>query len=148
MPDDDDAAAGQHRPSSASLGSVFMRPPARGLAAAALVAAYAWWAVGLAPFSWPATLAVVGAGAAAAAWGAWHRRAAAPGAPGASVARVAPWAALAAVAAVWQLAAYLQHPRDDHPTLSSLTNAALDSHAARAAAFVVWLAATVALARR
>jgi hypothetical protein len=148
MPDDDHTAAGQHRPSPASLGSVFMRPPARGLAVVALVAAYAWWAVGLAPFTWPATVAVVGAGAAAAAWGAWYRRAAARGAPGAPAARVAPWVALAAVAAVWQLAAYLQHPRDDHPTLSSLANATLDSQVARAVAFVVWLAATVALARR
>ena len=58
------------------------------------------------------------------------------------------WAALAAVAAVWQLAAYLQTPRRVHPTLSSLANAALDSHAARAAAFVAWLAAVVALVRR
>jgi hypothetical protein len=61
---------------------------------------------------------------------------------------MARWAVLAALAAAWQLAAYLQHPRHDHPTLSSLTNAALDSHAARAAAFVAWLAVTVTLVRR
>ena len=59
-----------------------------------------------------------------------------------------PWVLLAAAAAVWQLAAYVQHPRDDHPTLSSLANAALESHAARTAAFVVWLVTTVALVRR
>ena len=70
----------------------------------------------------------------------WHARGAGAG--------VVPWVLLAAAAAVWQLAAYVQHPRDDHPTLSSLANAALESHAARTAAFVVWLVTTVALVRR
>jgi hypothetical protein len=123
-------------------------------AVAVLVAAYAWWAVGREPFTWRATLAVVPAGAAAAAWGTWRRgamfgrtTAASPGA-GARAPSVAWWALLAVVAAAWQLAAYLQDPRDDHPTLSSLTNAALDSQEARAAAFVAWLLATVGLARR
>lgn len=150
-----------------------------------LVAAYAWWAVGLEPFSWHGTMAVVAAGLAAVAVGARRRgvvavrtpgvsprpagaRTRAPGvsprpaasgarAPGASPRPAAPrarapggarWGALAVVAAAWQLAAYLQEPREDHPTLSSLTNAALDSQPARAAAFVVWLLATVGLARR
>ncbi|HEX6596295.1 MAG TPA: hypothetical protein VF045_05135, partial [Acidimicrobiales bacterium] len=63
-------------------------------------------------------------------------------------AAVWPWTAVAAATALWQLAAYLQHPRTDHPTLSSLTNAVLDSHPARALAFVAWLAAAAALARR
>jgi hypothetical protein len=134
------------------------RPSARAVAAAALVAVYGWWAVGLAPFSWEATVAVVGAGVATAVWAARRRRRAGPwsrprprGAVGTDetrgVGRV-PWVLLAAAAAVWQLAAYVQHPRDDHPTLSSLTNAALESHAARTAAFVVWLVTIVALVRR
>jgi hypothetical protein len=55
---------------------------------------------------------------------------------------------LAAAAALWQAAAYLQQPRREHPTLSSLANALLDSHPARAAAFVLWLLATIRLARR
>ncbi|MDP9442796.1 MAG: hypothetical protein M3P34_11620 [Actinomycetota bacterium] len=58
------------------------------------------------------------------------------------------WAGLAAAAAGWELAAYLQHPRVDHPTLSSLANAALDSSPARAVAFVLWLLAAAELARR
>ena len=62
--------------------------------------------------------------------------------------RWAAWAALAAAASLWELAAYLQQPRGDHPTLSSLTNALLDSHPARTAAFVVWILVTVRLARR
>jgi hypothetical protein len=55
---------------------------------------------------------------------------------------------LAAAAGAWQLAAYLQHPRADHPTISSLTNEVLDSHLARAAAFIVWIGAARVLARR
>ncbi len=58
------------------------------------------------------------------------------------------WLVLLAVGGLWQLVAYLQHPRDDHPTLSSLTNALLDSQPARAAAFALWVLATVELARR
>jgi hypothetical protein len=112
-----------------------------------LLAAYAWWAVGLAPFSGRATTAVVLGGAAAMAVGArQRRRARSPSAH--DMAGVATWAALAAAAGAWQLAAYLQHPRTDHPTLSSIANAALDSHLARAVAFVVWIAAATGLARR
>jgi hypothetical protein len=119
------------------------------VAGAAAVAAYAWWAVGLPAFSAAATAAVVGAGAVAEVAGA-HARARRPGGPppATGTVRVAPWFALAGVLAAVQLVAYLHHPRDEHPTLSSLTNAVLDSQAARAAAFVAWLAAAVALARR
>ena len=52
------------------------------------------------------------------------------------------------VGGLWQLAAYLQHPRDEHPTLSSLANALLDSQPARAAAFVLWILAAVELSGR
>lgn len=134
------------------------RPSATALAAAALVAVYGWWAVGLPPFSWAATVAVVGAGVGCAAWAAWRRRRSGSwlrpvtrGTRGPGRTRgtgVAPWALLAAAAAAWQVAAYMQHPRHDHPTISSLTNVALDSQAARAGAFVVWLFTTVALVRR
>ncbi len=58
------------------------------------------------------------------------------------------WAALAAAALGWELAAYLQRPRADHPTLSSLTNAVLDSQQFRVAAFVLWLVVAVGLSRR
>jgi hypothetical protein len=83
----------------------------------------------------------------------WERRRgrapAAGGTAGAGdVAGVASWVVLALVAGAWQLASYLQHPRTDHPTLSSLTNALLDSHVTRAAAFVLWLVAARGLARR
>jgi hypothetical protein len=59
-----------------------------------------------------------------------------------------PWVVLVVGGALWQLAAYVQHPREDHPTLSSLANGLLDSQPARVAAFVAWAAAMVALSRR
>lgn len=107
--------------------------------------AYAWWVVALPPFSGQATAVVLLTGLAAAAWGARRRRGGPrrPELPG-----VALWAGVALVAAVWELAAYLQHPRVDHPTLSSLTNALLDSHPARAVGFVLWAVGSRELARR
>jgi hypothetical protein len=115
--------------------------------AAVLLVAYAWWVVALAPFSAQATVAIVLAGAVAMAVGSRGRPRTRP--PDAiDKAAVATWAALAVTADAWQLAAYLQHPRADHPTVSSLANELLDSHLTRAAAFVVWIAAARALARR
>lgn len=148
MPDDERRRAAPHGRSGHAAGR--WRPVGGAawpgwLALAIVVAGYGWWAVGLPPFSVAATMAVVLAGCTATALGACLRRSA-RGAP--STASVAPWAVLAAVAAAWQLAAYLQHPRHDHPTLSSLANAALGSQVARTAAFVAWSLATVALARR
>jgi hypothetical protein len=113
------------------------------------VAGYAWWAVGLPAFSAAASMAVLVAGAVAALAGTHARRRRPGGRPAASgTARVAPWFALAVMLAVVQLVAYLHRPRDEYPTLSSLTNAVLDSQAARAAAFVAWLTAAAGLARR
>jgi hypothetical protein len=124
-----------------------------GLRRAALavgVGAYAWWAVGLPAFSAAATVAVVAAGAVAMVAGARARRRARRSGPVAvpPQPRALVWVAVLAVAGAVQLSAYLQHPREDHPTLSSLTNALLDSHPARAVAFVAWLAAARGLARR
>ena len=127
-------------------------------AAAVLILAFAWWVVSLRPFSGGATAAVLAAGVAAAGVGARRQRLERPdrhgpasataGAGATATAPASAWAAFATVTAAWQLAAYLQHPRHDHPTLSSLVNAVLDSHPARAVAFVVWLAGAAALGRR
>lgn len=54
---------------------------------------------------------------------------------------VLPWVVLFVILAVVQLAAYLQSPRPKHPIRSYVTNAALDTHVAQAAAFIAWLAA-------
>lgn len=115
---------------------------------ATAVVAYgaAWWIVALPPFSASATVAVLIAGGVAAVVGAVTRPERSP--PSGGCTWIAGWVVLAAAAGGWQLAAWLQQPRDDHPTLSSLANAILDTHPARAAAFVLWLAATFALVRR
>jgi hypothetical protein len=111
-----------------------------------VVLPYAWWAVSRPPFSATATLAVIAAGGVATL----------SGVVGSRSARQRPgsgrdwrwWAVLAAVTALWQGASYLQHPREAHPTISSLTNEVLDTLWARAAAFVLWVLATARIARR
>lgn len=111
----------------------------------ALLLAWSWWVVGLPPFSDAATAAVLGSGAAAAAAGMLRRPADRVATrPGQAVG----WAVLALVGGSWQLAAYLQHPRSEHPTLSSLTNSLLDSQPARSVAFVLWVVAAAGVARR
>ena len=106
--------------------------------------AYAWWAAGLRPFTWPALVAVVVAGTAVIVLAGRARRR-----PPEDKGRgVLVWAVLFALLAGWELAAYVQHPRADHPALSSLADQVLDGRPARTLAFVVWLAVGADLARR
>ena len=109
------------------------------------VLVYGWWVVTLPPFSGLATSAVLVAGLGGVIAGSAGRR---PRPRQAPTPAAAPWLMLAVAAGAWELQAYLQQPRYDHPTLSSLANALFDSHPARAAAFVLWLLMTVELARR
>ncbi len=118
---------------------------ARWTATLILLLAYAAWAMSRAPFSATATVAVMVPGAAALLLGSFHRR---PLRRGDRVRGVGAWIAVAVSAAGWELAAYLQHPRADHPTLSSVANAVLASHSVRTAAFALWLVAAVELGRR
>jgi len=105
-----------------------------------------WWATGLDPFSTRATWIVLAAGVVAMVVGRVTRRAGPPAdiPPRAT----APWSVLAGALMAWQLAAYFQHPRSEHPTLSSLTNTALDPRPIRALAFAAWMLAAGWLARR
>ncbi len=116
-------------------------------ASAALAVGYAWLATGLRPFTLPSLVATVGGGLLAIMVGArLPRRSVFAGravAPGGWV-----WFALAAAIGVWELQSFLQHPRSQHPTLSSLTNTLLETHASRTVALVGWLAGGVWLARR
>lgn len=105
-----------------------------------------WWATGLEPFSAPATLTVLAAGVVAMGVGGARRTAVHP--RDVSVGAFVPWVVLGAALVAWQLAAYFQHPRADHPTLSSLTNAALDPRPIRVLAFAGWVLAAGWLARR
>lgn len=118
------------------------------MARVAAAIAYGAWAVSLPPFSGVATVAVLAGGGVAMAAGAATRRSPADRPPAVGRRDVAPWAATLAVVALWQLAAYLQEPRHDHPTVSSLANDLLDSTPARAFACALWLLAAWALARR
>ena len=119
--------------------------PAVGAAGAAVAIGYGWWAVSLPPFSASATIAVLAAGLAGSIAGYLSRK---RERPRCSLRQAVPWLVVAAVGGLWQLAAYVQAPREDHPTLSSLTNALLDSRPARAAAFAAWLLGALLLARR
>lgn len=114
-------------------------------AATAGVLAYAWWATGRRPFTTTATLTVVGAGLAAMAFGQAGRR---PNDARQALSGVVGWLVLLVALAGWQLLAYVQEPRSEHPTLSSLTNTALDTRIGRALAFAAWLVAGSRLARR
>ena len=58
------------------------------------------------------------------------------------------WAGLAVAFGLWQLATFLQHPRAEHPTVSSLANTAFESHPVRALALLLWLIGAAVLARR
>jgi hypothetical protein len=102
-------------------------------------------ATGLAPFTVPALVATLGGGCAIIIAG---RRQSPPVAPRAPVGGAWPWAALGGAAVVWELQAFLQHPRAGHPTVSSLTNDLLEGHLPRSAAMLVWFAAGWWLARR
>ena len=115
-------------------------------AAIAGLLAYGWWATGLTPFSAAATAAAVGAGAVAMVVGA--RLSPRPAPPLPTARDLLAWAALLAALAAWQLVAYFQHPRSDHPTLSSMANGLLDTHPARALAFAAWALVGARLARR
>lgn len=108
--------------------------------------AFAWWATGLRPFTDPPLVTVPLSGLAAMALGArWLP----PRTPAAATRRpLLLWGVLAISLAAWQLAAFLQQPREEHPTLSSLANALFENRPARAIAFLLWLAGAAALARR
>jgi len=102
-------------------------------------------ATGLRPFTVPALVATLGGGVLAIMMG---RRFSPPAATAAAVNGAWLWATLGGAAIIWELQAFVQHPRSDHPTVSSLTNELLRSHLPRSGAMLVWLAAGWWLARR
>ena len=112
---------------------------------AVVAVAYAWVTTGLRPFTLPALVATLAGGLVVILAGG-RRTAPVPSrapVPGAWV-----WLALGGAAAVWELQAFLQHPRSAHPTISSLMNNVMHNHVSRAGAMLVWLAAGIWLARR
>jgi hypothetical protein len=119
-----------------------------------LVSIYSWWVSELRSFTWPSLLAVEGAGLAAIALARWRRTTATTATPGPVPASrrwsrgVELWLGLVLLLGLWELSAYLQHPRSDHPTLSSLVDELLAAQPVRAVAFAAWLCGAYGLARR
>ncbi len=125
----------------------FFRLAATGTAMV-LAGAYAWWATSLRPFTSAALGATAAASAAAVVAGLrregpqeGRRRDQRRGGTGA-------WLVLVGALGAWELVSFLQHPRADHPTLSSLANSAFRSHAVRTLAMVVWMALGARAVRR
>jgi hypothetical protein len=116
------------------------------MAAAGAAAAYAWWTSGLRPFTWPALGAVGVAGVGTILLGTRRRRPFEPRAHDAIGVLI--WTIVCALLVGWEVAAYLQHPRADHPTLSALADRVIDWRPARALAFLAWMALGVDLSRR
>ncbi len=118
-----------------------------------VLAAYSWWATALQPFTAPALVVTLATGLAVMVAGSCMRqRRGRPATlrPAESVwsAGLAAWGILLIGLAVWELAAFLQLPRSEHPTLSSLANSVFDSHPVRTLAFGAWVAAGFGIARR
>lgn len=125
-----------------------MRFVVKPVAATAAAAAYAWWATSLRPFTWAALLATIAGGGAAVAIGArWGKREPRTSGEG-GWKQSGVWSLLVLALAGWELAAYVQQPRADHPTLSSLANELFVHHPVRALAMVFWLVIGLRLARR
>ena len=107
---------------------------------------YAWLATDLRPFTLPLVAAVLMGGLVAVALGANLLPVRVP--RHSCPRRLGVWAVLGATLALWELGSFLQEPRAEHPTLSSLTNMLFQSHAARALGLLMWLGAGTKLARR
>ncbi|MGH8993662.1 MAG: hypothetical protein ACRDZ7_19290 [Acidimicrobiia bacterium] len=118
--------------------------PRSAVSGAALLA-FSWWATGIPPFTGVAYAVVVGSGTAAMAWGVRHSR---PPERAWAARGLLGWAALGTVLVIWQVGAFVQHPRFEHPTLSSMANVVLEPQPVRALALALWLAAAYHLARR
>ena len=115
--------------------------------AGAATAGYAWWATSLRPFTSVALAATLAGGLVAVAVGAALSRVPRRG-PAEGRAGRPGWLVLLVGFAAWELASFLQHPRSEHPTMSSLANGALSVHPVRALAMVLWLALGLRIVRR
>ncbi len=112
-------------------------------------AAYGWWMTSLPSFSNIGLFAVLVIGVAVIVLGSRVRAARPAGevhAVGERHARIAVWSGLVAAIGVWELVALFNHPRHDHPTISSITDPMQQYHVVRSLFFGAWLALGWALA--
>ena len=120
-----------------------IRGRAQLVVAFAVLMAFGWWVTAQPPFSTAAAIGVLVSGAALIAFARlWRRRAA----PVASVDRpdasegLWVWAVLLVVVLVWELISFVGHPREAHPTISSMTDSMQAEHIFRWLFFGGWLA--------
>ena len=139
------AAAAEARAAEAAAARGRPRRPLLIVTGLAVGALYAALVGSFARYSWPATAAVLGLGAIvlAVGWRESRRWRPVPGKlpmPGAML-----WGGLLVAGGLWELAALLQQPSltvasYTHPTVSSLTDPLLGTHAGRSLALATWLA--------
>lgn len=115
------------------------------IAGTGVLVAFAVLVASVRSFTWPALVLTAIAGIAVlvlAARGPRRSRAATTGRG------LALWAILAVAVTAWELVAFFQSPRADHPTISSMLDGA-DAHPPlRAALFIAWILLGRELARR
>ncbi len=117
---------------------VSIRRPA-GTALLVVAGAYSWWAAGLPAFSVVAHVAVFGAAIAVLVLGTRFERHSTERHPRIAAASLLPWAALVIAVVGFELFNFFQHPRGDHPTMSSLINE-VDVLPVRRVMYLAWLA--------
>jgi Family of unknown function (DUF6186) len=108
----------------------------------ALIGAYSWFSADLRPFTIPigAVVAIPSVVVASLTWSQSGSRTTMT-ADEKALRRLdaAPWAVVFGLLTAFEVAAYLSSPRRDHPTLSSMADALMNTHPGRAAVFAFWL---------
>jgi hypothetical protein len=113
------------------------------VAAFAVLMAFGWWVTAQPPFSVAATVGVLVSSAALIVLArVWRRRAAALGPEDRPDANEGLWVWVVILVAVlaWELISFIGHPREAHPTISSITDSMQAEHVLRWLFFGGWLA--------
>jgi len=113
------------------------------IAAFAVLMAFGWWITAQPPFSTAGTVGILLVGGALIALARhWRRRGAAPTAPDEPEATEGLWVWVVILLAilVWELITFVSHPREMHPTISSITDTLEAEHVVRWLLFGGWLA--------
>jgi hypothetical protein len=111
-----------------------------------LLMAFGWWVTAQPPFSVSGTIGVLVAGAALLGLAQLWRRSADPNGDSREQGRLWIWGVIVGAILAWELISFVSHPRDAHPTFSSMTDALQAEHAARWLFFGGWVAFGWALA--
>ncbi len=112
-------------------------------AAFAVLMAFGWWVTAQPPFSLAATLGVLVSAAALIVLARVRRRRAAALVPDerpSANERLWVWAVILVVVLAWELISFIGHPREAHPTISSITDSMQAEHVLRWLFFGGWLA--------